>query len=166
LNDNEAIPSSSPPRRQPWNKGSLIGAKRPLRASQVWSIQTKLQLEKSTRDLQLFNLTIDSKPRGCDVVAVRVDDVALMAIHSIEQRSGRRRPGCPVRFELIEQTYKPLTVSQTDPQQAWRVPVHGSRYGRGLTTRQYARLSLCGSQASASIRSSSARTPCAEPKRC
>jgi hypothetical protein len=68
MNDNEAIPSNSPLRRQPWNKGSLIGAKPPLRASQVWSIRTKLQLEKSTRDLELFNLTIDSKLRGCDVV--------------------------------------------------------------------------------------------------
>ena len=45
MNDNGAILSSSPPRRQPWNKGKLIGAKPPLRASHVWSIRTKLQLE-------------------------------------------------------------------------------------------------------------------------
>jgi len=47
-----------------------------LRASHVWSIRTKLQLEERSRDLALFNLTIDSKLRGCDVVAVRVADLA------------------------------------------------------------------------------------------
>ena len=62
--------------RTPWNKGKLVGAKPPLRPSHVWSIRTKLQIEGRKRDLALFNLAIDSKLRGCDVVAVRVDDVA------------------------------------------------------------------------------------------
>jgi hypothetical protein len=62
--------------RQPWNKGKLIGAKPPLRPSHVWSIRTKLQMAGRKRDLALFNLAIDSKLRGCDVVAVRVDDLA------------------------------------------------------------------------------------------
>jgi hypothetical protein len=62
--------------RVPWNKGKLVGAKPPLRPSHVWSIGTKLQIEGKKRDLALFNLAIDSKLRGCDVVAVRVDDVA------------------------------------------------------------------------------------------
>jgi hypothetical protein len=63
--------SGKPPRRQPWNKGKLIGAKPPLRVSRVWSIRTKLQIEGRARDLALFNLAIDSKLRGCDVVAGR-----------------------------------------------------------------------------------------------
>jgi integrase len=62
--------------RTPWNKGKIIGAKPPLRPSHVWSIRTKLQMQGKTRDLALFNLAIDSKLRGCDVVAARVDDVA------------------------------------------------------------------------------------------
>ena len=66
----------TPARRVPWNKGKLVGAKPPLRPSHVWSIRTKLQIERKKRDLALFNLAIDSKLRGCDVVAVRVDDVA------------------------------------------------------------------------------------------
>jgi len=70
MND-EAIPSSSPSRRQPWNKGKLIGAKPPLRASNVWSIRTRLQLEGRSRDLALFNLAIHRKLLGCDVVAAR-----------------------------------------------------------------------------------------------
>ena len=76
MNDNDTMTTGKPPRRPPWNKGKLIGAKPPLRQGHVWSIRTRLQLERRTRDLALFNLAIDSKLRGCDVVAVRVDDVA------------------------------------------------------------------------------------------
>jgi hypothetical protein len=62
--------------REPWNKGKLIGAKPPLRSKHIWSIRTKLQVEGQTRDLAMFNLAIDSKLRGCDVVALKVEDVA------------------------------------------------------------------------------------------
>ena len=64
------------PKRTPWNKGKLIGAKPPLLARHVWSIRTKLQIAGRTRDLAMFNLAIDSKLRACDVVALKVDDVA------------------------------------------------------------------------------------------
>jgi hypothetical protein len=70
----EASPKTQ--RREPWNKGKLIGAKPPLRPKHVWSIRTKLQVEGQTRDLALFNLAIDSKLRGCDVVTLKVEDVA------------------------------------------------------------------------------------------
>ncbi|MGB2597828.1 MAG: integrase, partial [Pseudolabrys sp.] len=70
---NLAIPT---PTRAPWNKGKLIGAKPPLRQKHVWAIRSMLQVERSTRDLAMFNLSIDSKLRGCDVVAVTVYDVA------------------------------------------------------------------------------------------
>jgi hypothetical protein len=63
-------------RRVPWNQGKLTGAKPPLRPKHVWAIRTKLQIEGRTRDLAMFNLAIDSKLRGCDVVAIRVEDVA------------------------------------------------------------------------------------------
>jgi hypothetical protein len=62
--------------RHPWNKGKIIEAKPPLRAKHVWSIRTMLQIEGRKRDLALFNLAIDSKLRGCDVVSVKVEDVA------------------------------------------------------------------------------------------
>src|SRR5262245_1502975 len=64
------------PSRTPWNKGKLIGAKPPLRPKHVWSIRTRLIVEGRTRDLAMFNLAIDSKLRGCDVVALKVEDVA------------------------------------------------------------------------------------------
>jgi hypothetical protein len=63
-------------KRTPWNKGKLIGARPALRPKHVWSIRTRLMLEGRIRDLALFNLAIDSKLRGCDVVAVKVEDVA------------------------------------------------------------------------------------------
>ena len=60
----------------PGNNGKLTGAKPPLRQKRVWAIRTKLQIDQRTRDLALFNLAIDSKLRGGDVVAVKVEDVA------------------------------------------------------------------------------------------
>ena len=59
-----------------WNKGRLIGQKQPLRPKEVWAIRVRLQMKRSKRDLAMFNLAIDSKLRGCDLVALRVDDVA------------------------------------------------------------------------------------------
>ena len=60
------------PQREPWNKGKLIGQKPPLRPKHVWSIRTKLQFGRRARDLAMFNLAIDSKLRGCDLVALKV----------------------------------------------------------------------------------------------
>ena len=60
----------------PWNKGKLVGQKLPLKAKEIWAVRFRLQLEHRTRDLALFNLGIDSKLRGCDVVTLRVRDVA------------------------------------------------------------------------------------------
>src|SRR5215210_7391491 len=68
--------STTSTKRVPWNKGKLTGAKPPLRPKHVWSIRTKLQIGGRSRDLAMFNLAIDSKLRGCDVVAIRVEDVA------------------------------------------------------------------------------------------
>ena len=67
--------TAKPARRLPWNKGKLVGPKPPLQPSHVWSIRTKLQIEDKKRDLALFNLAIDSKLRGCDLVAVKITDV-------------------------------------------------------------------------------------------
>jgi hypothetical protein len=77
----EANATPTPHKRVPWNKGRLTGAKPPLRPKHVWSIRTKLQIEGRTRDLAMFNLAIDSKLRGCDVVAIRVEDVRRQRLH-------------------------------------------------------------------------------------
>jgi hypothetical protein len=67
---------SNQPKRVLWNKGKLIGPKPPLRPKHVSLIRTRLQIEGRTRDLAMFNLAVDSKLRGCDVVVLRVEDRA------------------------------------------------------------------------------------------
>jgi hypothetical protein len=66
-----AIPLPVPSKRAPWNKGRLIGQKRPLKPKDVWAIRVRLQLQDRKRDLALFNLAIDSKLRGCDLVRLQ-----------------------------------------------------------------------------------------------
>jgi hypothetical protein len=83
--------------RIPWNKVKLVGAKPPLRPSQVWSIRTKLQIGGKNGDLALFNLAIDSKLRGCDVVAVRVGDVAPSGYTMDRATIRQKKTGRPVR---------------------------------------------------------------------
>src|SRR5215468_266636 len=143
MDRNEAIPSSSPARRQPWNKGKLIGAKPPLRASHVWSIRTRLQLEGRTRDLALFNLAIDSKLRGCDVVAIRVDDVAPNGYTLDRATVRQRKTGRPVRFELTDHIRQAINdymkLARRKPGQ-FLFAGRGGGEERSLTTRQYARL--------------------------
>jgi hypothetical protein len=86
--------------RVPWNKGKLIGQKAPLRAKQVWSIRTQLQIEERTRELAMFNLAIDSKLRGCDVVALRVEDVAPSGCAIDRATVRQRKTGQPVKVEI------------------------------------------------------------------
>jgi len=126
----------------PWNKGKLIGAKPPLRPKHVWSIRTKLQIEGRTRDLAMFNLAIDSKLRGCDVVAIKVEDIAASGYTADRATVRQKKTGRPVRFELGEQTRQAvddyLKAANKKPGEF----LFTSRRGpdRSMTTRQYARL--------------------------
>jgi integrase len=108
----------------------------------VWLIRAKLQLERRTRDLALFNLAIDSKLRGCDLVALRVDDVAPngYAVDRVNVR--QRKTGRPVRFELTEVTRQALdNYLRMSDRNAGQCLFPGRRGpDRHLTTRQYARL--------------------------
>ena len=61
--------------REPWNKGKLIGQKPPLKPKDIWAIRIQLQNARQVRDLAMFNLAIDSKLRGCDLVNLRVRDI-------------------------------------------------------------------------------------------
>ena len=62
-------------RREPWNKGKIIGQKAPFKLKDIWALRVRLQMEGRVRELALFNLGIDSKLRGCDLVALKVWDV-------------------------------------------------------------------------------------------
>ena len=128
--------------REPWNKGKVIGARPPLRPKHVWGVRTRLQLSDRVRDLALFNLAIDSKLRGCDVVSVKVADVAPHG-YALDRASVRqRKTGRPVRFEITEQTRQAIDdyLSQRGGASGpYLFPGRGSAEGH-LTTRQYARL--------------------------
>jgi integrase len=130
------------PRRIPWNKGKLTGAKPPLRQKHVWAIRTKLPIEHRARDLALFNLAIDSKLRGCDVVALKVEDVApngyCVDRATVRQRKTRR----PVRFELTEQTRQAVDdyIRTAGKKSGEFMFTARRRQEDRMTTRQYARL--------------------------
>ena len=128
-------------KRIPWNKGKLTGAKPPLRPKHVWAIRTKLQIDQLTRDLALFNLAIDSKLRGCDVVAVKVDDVAPSG-YTVDRACVRqKKTGRPVRFELTETTRQAIDdYIKLTGKKPGEFLFAGRRPGQCMTTRQYARL--------------------------
>jgi integrase len=138
----ETISPLDEPKDIPWNKGKLIGAKPPLRPKHVWAIRTKLQVDGRLRDLAMFNLAIDSKLRGCDVVALRVEDVAPNGYALKRATVRQKKTGRPVRFELTESTRQAIDDYL---RHARRKPgeflFNGRRGpGRTMTTRQYSRL--------------------------
>jgi integrase len=130
------------PCRTPWNKGKLVGAKPPLRPKHVWSIRTRLMVEGRTRDLAMFNLAIDSKLRGCDVVTLKVEDIAPNG-YAIDRAIVRqRKTGRPVKFELTDQTRQAVDdYLRAAGKKSGEFLFTGSGgIGQGMTTRQYARL--------------------------
>lgn len=90
---------------EPWNKGKLVGQKTPLKRQEIWSIRIRLELIPSNqRDVALFNLALDSKLRGCDLVKLKVKDVThgtriLKRTMVIQQKTSQ-----PVQFEITKQT--------------------------------------------------------------
>lgn len=128
--------------RPPWNKGRLIGQKRPLLPKQVWSIRARLELADNPRDLALFNLAIDSKLRGCDLVRLRVSDLVVGG--SVRDRVSvtQSKTGRPVQFEVSENARNSILVWVRSPSMIgcrflFPSRFHGSPH---LSTRQYARL--------------------------
>ena len=114
------------------NKGRLVGQKRPLRPKEVWAIRVRLQIKRRKRDLAMFNLAIDSKLRGWDLVSLRVDDIASGGHVRDRATIVQHKTGRPVQFEITEQT-------RTSLQNWLNVPsrVHNQPH---LTARQYARI--------------------------
>jgi len=98
------LPTHEKPKRTPWNKGKLIGQKAPLKLKEIWAIRIRLQLANRHRDLALFNLAIDSKLRGCDLVTLRVRDVSHGGKAAKRAMVVQRKTQTPVQFEITEQT--------------------------------------------------------------
>ena len=138
-NANSGLPA---PKQIPWNKGKLTGAKPPLRQKHVWAIRTKLQIDKRTRDLAMFNLAIDSKLRGCDVVALKVEDVAPNGYCADRATVRQRKTGRPVRFELTEQSRQAVDdyIKSAGKKPGEFLFTARRRQQDRMPTRQYARL--------------------------
>jgi len=130
------------PHHVPWNKGKITGQKPPLKLNEVWAIRIRLQIADKKRDLALFNLALDSKLRSCDLVKLKVSDVAhgtRIAKRSTVMQMKTKRP---VQFEITKQTRNSLSeliksqnLSSTD--YLFKSRFHQSDH---ITTRQYARI--------------------------
>jgi integrase len=134
--------TNSKSQRTPWNKGKMIGQKPPLKLKEIWAIRIRLQLTKKIRELAMFNLAIDSKLRGCDLVSLKVRDVThgnqVAPRASVMQHKTQR----PVQFELTDPTRDAvgawIAKAKLKPDEflfpsRLRASVH-------LSTRQYARV--------------------------
>jgi integrase len=128
--------------RRPWNSGNMVGAKRPLKPRDVWAIRFFLDEHRQLRDRALFDLAIDSKLRGCDIVKMKIgDNVAGGMLRTratvIQQKTNR-----PVQFELMTEARKTLLTWLTRRGGTLDDFIFPSRvnYMGHLSTRQYARL--------------------------
>lgn len=130
------------PKRVPWNKGRLVGQKRPLLPKQVWAIRARLELAGNLRDLAMFNLAVDSKLRGCDLVRLKVGDLVVGG--GVRERATiiQSKTKRPVQFEVSENTRVSIWNWVCSPEMhgcAYLFPsrVHDRPH---VSTRQYARL--------------------------
>jgi integrase len=129
-------------RQAPWNKGRLIGQKRPLKPKEVWNIRARLQIDARRRDLAMFNLAIDSKLRGCDLVRLKIDDLCVGGRLRDRATIIQKKTGRPVQFELTEQTRSSVedwlaVLKIRDGRFLFPSRVHEEPH---ISTRQYARI--------------------------
>ena len=134
--------SSSNSKSAPWNKGRLTGQKRPLKPKDVWAIRVRLQLQHRRRDLALFNLAVDSKLRGCDLVRLQVNDVCVGGQVRDRTTVIQKKTDRPVQFEITEQTRASIrdwlpSVAARRGQYLFPSRRHAQPH---LSTRQYARI--------------------------
>ncbi len=129
-------------KREPWNKGKLMGQKLPLTLQEIWSIRMCLESEKRTRDMALFNLAIDSKLRACDLLKIRVSDVSSGGQVNSRATIMQQKTQRPVRFEITSRTRSSIerwieAAKLTSSNYLFRSRLHQSLH---LSTRQYARI--------------------------
>ena len=128
--------------RQPWNKGQIVGQKRPLKLREIWAIRIHLQMEENRRELALFNLAIDSKLRACDLLSLRVSDVSNGGTLLTRAMVMQRKTGRPVKFEITQQTRDAVAAWIRSAGLRPGDYLFPSRVRRSphLSTRQYARI--------------------------
>lgn len=126
----------------PWNRGRVIGQKLPLKLRDIFGVRVGLQLQRRLRDLAMFNLAIDSKLRGCDLVALRVRDLAREGGLGARAQILQRKTGKTVQFELTEQTRRAVMdwINRKGLSREDFLFPSRQRPGTHLSTRQYARI--------------------------
>jgi site-specific recombinase XerC len=128
--------------RPAWNKGRIVGQKRQLLPKHVWAIRVRLEIADNHRDLALFNLAIDSKLRGCDLVKLKVTDVFVAG--QVKERTSitQSKTQKPVRFEITDGTRKSLARWMDEALMIGFEFLWPGRFHERLhiSTRQYARL--------------------------
>ena len=126
----------------PWNKGKIVGQKAPFKLKDIWALRVRLQLEDRVRDLALFNLGLDSKLRGCDLVSLKVRDVChgeqVAPRATVMQHKTQR----PVQFELTPGTREAVHawIQRTGLRSDDFLFPSRMRGSPHLGTRQYARI--------------------------
>jgi integrase len=128
--------------RRPWNKGLIVGQKRPLLPRQVWSIRVRLEMSASARDLALFNLAIDSKLRASDLVRLKFEDICSGPVVRDRGIVTQPKTGRPVQFEITEMTRQSVerllkNGSSSGSDYLFRSRTHGRPH---ISARQYARI--------------------------
>ena len=126
----------------PWNKGKLVGQKLPLKLKEIWAVRVRLQLSRNLRDLALFNLAIDSKLRGSDLVKIRVSDVSKSGAVACRAMVQQQKTGRPVQFEITEQSRDAISAWMDQAGLSGSDFLFPSRIKSSLhlSTRQYARI--------------------------
>lgn len=127
---------------RPWNKGSLIGPKLALKPRQVWSVRFHLKREGQVRDLALFDLAVDSKLRGCDLVQLRVGDLFAGGVVRSGAQVVQRKTRTPVQFEVTQGTRESVLawIRQRGAKPGDHLFPSRRHHRNCLSTRQYARL--------------------------
>ncbi len=128
--------------RRPWNAGNLVGAKRPLKPRDVWAIRFFLDEHRRLRDRALFDLAIDSKLRGCDIVKMKIGDIAIGGAIRNRATVMQQKTKRPVQFELMTEARKTLLTwlnRRGGSLDDFIFPSRVNHMGH-LSTRQYARL--------------------------
>ena len=125
-----------------WNKVKLTGQKSPLQPKHVWAIRTRLQLAMKYRDLALFNVAIDSKLRGCDLVKLKIEEIAPNGQCVDRVTIRQSKTGQPVKFELTENTRQAVEKHLSTKSRIGNIYLFPGRNPESshLTTRQYSRL--------------------------
>jgi integrase len=128
--------------REPWNKGKIVSQKAPFKLKDIWALRVRLQMHSRVRELGLFNLRIDSKLRGCDLVTLKVRDICHRDEVANRAMVMQHKTQRPVQFEITLATREAVQkwIMQGGPRSEDLLFPSRIRDSPHLGTRPYARI--------------------------